>query len=124
MEETIIKHISAEEFLKIDKSGITLLDIREEYEVQIKPIYSALNIPFSELTKRLSEVDKNKPVYVICSTGDLSEEINDPEFRKSHDEETEPHLRGGPALRPDRVCDRGQVGVELRAVDEFINTHQ
>ncbi|WP_294483146.1 DsrE/DsrF/DrsH-like family protein [uncultured Ruminococcus sp.] len=77
MEETIIKHISAEEFLKIDKSGITLLDIREEYEVQIKPIDSALNIPFSELTKRFSEVDKNKPVYVICSTGDLSEEITE-----------------------------------------------
>lgn len=77
MEETIIKHISAEDFLKIDKSGITLLDIREEYEVQIKPIDSAVNIPLSELTKRLSEVDKNKPVYVICSTGDLSEEITE-----------------------------------------------
>ncbi|MBO4865313.1 MAG: DsrE/DsrF/DrsH-like family protein [Ruminococcus sp.] len=77
MEETIIKHISAEDFLKIDKSGITLLDIREEYEVQIKPIDSAVNIPFSVLTKRLSEVDKNKPVYVMCSTGDLSKEITE-----------------------------------------------
>ena len=77
MEETIIKHISAEEFLKIDKSGITLLDIREKYEVQIKPIDFAVNIPFSELTKRLSEIDKNKSVYVMCSTGDLSEEITE-----------------------------------------------
>ena len=27
-----------------------------------------MNIPFSELTKRLSEVDKSKPVYVLQET--------------------------------------------------------
>ena len=34
----------------------------------IKALDGALNIPFSELTKRLSEVDKSKPVYVLQET--------------------------------------------------------
>ena len=77
MEETIIKHISAADFAAVDKSGITVLDLREQDEVLIKKLDGALNIPFSKFTSRLSEVDKTKPVYVICSTGDLSEEVTE-----------------------------------------------
>ena len=57
------------------KSGVTIVDIRERDEVITNPVAGAVNIPFSEISKRLSELDKAKPVYVLCRTGDLSEEV-------------------------------------------------
>ena len=33
------------------------------------------NIPFSQVASRLDEISSDKPVYVICRTGDFSEEI-------------------------------------------------
>ena len=76
--ETEIKRISAEGFKEVrekEKDGITILDLREPDEVLIHPIDGAINIPFSQVASRLSEVPQDKPVYVICRTGDFSEEI-------------------------------------------------
>lgn len=73
--EDEIKEISAEEFAKLDKANITIVDLREPDEVLIHEISGALNIPFSKIGTDLKNVPKDKPVYVICRTGDLSEEI-------------------------------------------------
>lgn len=75
MEETVIKNITAEDFLALDKIGVTILDIREKDDVLISPIEGAVNIPFSEISSGLSALDKETPVYVICKTGELSEEV-------------------------------------------------
>ncbi len=77
-EETEVKNVTAEEFadiLRKNSEGINVLDLREPDEVLIHPIDGALNIPFSQVGSRLNEVKKDKPVYVICRTGDFSEEI-------------------------------------------------
>ena len=79
-EETSIKRISAEDFSELTRSGrndITVLDLREPDEVLIHPIDGAINIPFSQVASRLDEVSSDKPVYVICRTGDFSEEITE-----------------------------------------------
>ena len=75
MEETVIGNISAEDFIKLDKSGVTVLDVREKDDVLINKLEGAVNLPFSKITSGISEIDKTKPVYVICRTGDLSEEV-------------------------------------------------
>ena len=75
VEEVEVKEISAQEFADLDFSKITIVDAREPDEVLIHEIEGALNIPFSKIGTDLNKVSKDKPVYVICRTGDLSEEI-------------------------------------------------
>ena len=69
------KHITAEEFVKIDFSTVTLLDLREPDEVLVSGIEGAVNIPFSAGFGKLDEVPKNKPVIVFCRVGDWSEQV-------------------------------------------------
>ena len=79
-EETEIKNIDAGEFAGLIAGGrqdITVLDLREPDEVLIHPIEGALNIPFSQVGSRLKEVPEGNKVYVICRTGDFSEEITE-----------------------------------------------
>ena len=69
------KHITAEEFVKLDFTKITIVDLREPDEVLVKGFEGAINIPFSDFYSKLDSVPNDKPVYVICRTGDFSEEI-------------------------------------------------
>ena len=69
------KNISAEEFAALDFGTVTIVDLREPDEVLVKGFEGAINIPFSEFYSKLDEIPKDKPVYVICRTGDFSEEI-------------------------------------------------
>jgi peroxiredoxin family protein/TusA-related sulfurtransferase len=73
--ETIVKNISAEEFFELDFSKVTVLDLREADEVLVKSIEGAINLPFSKVFTEIDSVPKDKPVYVICRTGDFSYEI-------------------------------------------------
>ena len=76
-EENEIRHVSAEEFASLDFGTITILDLREPDEVLIHPIDGAINVPFSGISTGLKDVPKDKPVYVICRTGDFSEEVTE-----------------------------------------------
>jgi peroxiredoxin family protein/rhodanese-related sulfurtransferase/TusA-related sulfurtransferase len=69
------KEISAEKFVALDKSKITVLDIRENDELIVYPIAEALHVPFSAFTDKVDTIPKDKPVYVLCSTGSLSEQV-------------------------------------------------
>ena len=72
-----IKTISAEDFASLDFDTITLLDLRDANEVLFAGIEGAINIPFSEIGKKLYTLPKEKPVYVFCRTGDWSEEVTE-----------------------------------------------
>lgn len=69
------KRITAEEFAALNYSDYTLLDLREPDEVLVHGIEGAINLPFSQIGTRLSEVSKDKPVIVYCRVGDWSEEV-------------------------------------------------
>ncbi|MBO7583272.1 MAG: DsrE/DsrF/DrsH-like family protein [Treponema sp.] len=77
MEE--VKSITNVEFTKLNKSEYTILDVRDEAEIIVHPISGTVNIPFQSLLKNLSshlaQIPKDKPVVVICRTGDTSEQI-------------------------------------------------
>ncbi len=47
----------------------TLLDVREIDEWQAGRAVGAVHIPMSEVQARLSEIDLDEPVYVICRSG-------------------------------------------------------
>lgn len=62
------------EFEQIDKSNITLIDVREREDYILGTIKGALNIPLDELNKCYADIPKDKPVYVFCSKGVSSKE--------------------------------------------------
>ena len=55
---------------KLPRDGsVTLLDTRTVNEYEKGNINGFVNIPVDELRDRLDELDKTKPVYVICQSG-------------------------------------------------------
>lgn len=49
--------------------SVTLLDVRTPQEFAMGNINGFVNIPVDELRERAEELDKDKPVYVICQSG-------------------------------------------------------
>ena len=61
-------HINEIDTLPRDGS-VTLLDTRTENEYARGHVEGFINIPVDSLRERLSEIDKTKPVYVMCQSG-------------------------------------------------------
>lgn len=61
-------HLEDVDLLPRDGS-VTLLDVRTTSEYSNGHIEGFKNIPVDELRKRLDEIEKDKPVYVICQSG-------------------------------------------------------
>ncbi|MHB8840681.1 MAG: rhodanese-like domain-containing protein [Candidatus Aquicultor sp.] len=58
----------------IDAKSVQLIDVREEDEFRMGYIAGAKLIPLGQLTSRIGEIDKTKPVLVYCATGARSAE--------------------------------------------------
>lgn len=61
-------HIRDIDTLFNDKN-VTMLDVRTSEEFNSGHIDGFKNIPVDELRERLEEIEKNKPVYLICQSG-------------------------------------------------------
>ena len=70
-----VRSASAEEFVALKKNSVTVVDVREPDEILVHPVEGAINVPFSAFPKGLDEIPKDKDVYVLCRTGDFSEEV-------------------------------------------------
>ncbi|MGN0707669.1 MAG: FAD-dependent oxidoreductase, partial [Faecalibacterium sp.] len=65
-----LKQWHLEDAAKLPRDGsVTLLDTRTAGEFSHGHIDGFSNIPVDELRERLGELDKGKPVYVICQSG-------------------------------------------------------
>lgn len=53
----------------IGDDSVTLLDTRTNKEFDLGHVKGFINIPLDELRERLEEIDKEKPVYVMCQSG-------------------------------------------------------
>ena len=71
----MVKEISAQDFIKLDKSKITIVDMREEQEYSNNGFEGSLNIPVSKFWAGVDNIPKDKPVYVFCESGYFSEEM-------------------------------------------------
>ena len=66
----VLKQWHLEDADKLPRDGsVTLLDTRTATEYSRGHIEGFRNIPVDELRERLDEVEKGKPVYVICQSG-------------------------------------------------------
>ena len=57
------------------QSDALLLDVREVYEYVPRHPTGAVNIPMSELQRRVGEVPKDREVLVICEHGNRSVKV-------------------------------------------------
>lgn len=60
-----------EALLQADDS-LYLIDVREVDEYAGGHIKQAKNVPLSELGAKVDELDRSKPIYVICAAGGRS----------------------------------------------------
>lgn len=75
-EETKFENIvSNEELLKKLEANedVLVLDVREPAEYAFGHIPHAISIPFGDLENRMEELDKSKPILVVCRTGNRSD---------------------------------------------------
>lgn len=72
MRETTIEQLAS----ALDR-GATLVDVREPAEYREGHVPGARNIPRGQLTARLGEVDRNRPVHVVCASGNRSSAMTD-----------------------------------------------
>lgn len=60
-----------EALLQADDS-LNLIDVREVDEYAGGHIKQAKNVPLSEFAAKVDELDRSKPIYVICASGGRS----------------------------------------------------
>ncbi len=66
----IVKQFNYDDIPKLQKrTDVTLLDTRTVYEYRGGHADGFINIPLDDLRERLTELDKSKPVYVMCQSG-------------------------------------------------------
>jgi len=51
------------------------LDVREPWEVETAAVSGALNIPMGQVPTRLGELDKARPIIVMCHHGRRSAQV-------------------------------------------------
>ena len=67
-----MKTITIEELLQLDQNTITVLDVRPADAYIRGSVPGAVSIPLAEVEERMEELPKEKPVYVLCHTGEWS----------------------------------------------------
>ena len=66
------RQVQVSEVRDLVESGAYFVDVREENEFANGHIKGAVNIPLSQLRERMSEIPKDKPVYVHCRSAQRS----------------------------------------------------
>jgi len=67
-----VKSMDATAYLQMRNQEHTLLDVRQQGEWASGHAPTAIHIPLGELKQRMDEVSKDKPVIVICASGNRS----------------------------------------------------
>ncbi len=77
MNNATIFEISAADFLQRRQQGevMTLLDVREDWELAIASVPGVVHIPMAAVQSRLNELDRDHDVVVLCRSGRRSLEI-------------------------------------------------
>jgi len=67
-----VKSISASEYLQMRDQAHTLVDVRQPGEWQAGHAKAAVHIPLGDISARMQEIAQDKPVVVICASGNRS----------------------------------------------------
>jgi rhodanese-related sulfurtransferase len=64
--------VSRAEAQKLVDEGAQLVDVRAEHEWEMGRIEGATHLPLAELSERVGEIDKDRPVVLYCRGGNRS----------------------------------------------------
>ncbi len=72
-----IPEITAAEFLQRRARGdsLTLLDVREDWEMSVASVPGVVHIPMAQVQARLTELDRDMEIVVLCRSGRRSLEV-------------------------------------------------
>jgi len=72
-----VPEISPAEYLARRDKGdnLTLLDVREEWELKVASVPGIVHIPMGQVPARLNELDPQKEIVVLCRSGRRSWDI-------------------------------------------------
>lgn len=72
-----IPEISPTEFVARRERGesLTLLDVREDWELGVASVPNVVHIPMGQVADRLQELDRSQEVVVLCRSGRRSLEV-------------------------------------------------
>jgi len=89
-----IVEISPAEFIARRDRGekLTLLDVREEWELKVASVPGIVHIPMGEVPNRIAELDTNTEIVVLCRSGRRSLDVA--KFLQQHNFRTV-NLAGG-----------------------------
>jgi rhodanese-related sulfurtransferase len=76
-----------------ENTSHTLIDVREQSEVKQGKIKGAINIPLGQISGRLNEIPKNKPLFLYCRSGMRSKQAAKILIANGYDQVN--HLKGG-----------------------------
>lgn len=65
----VLKTFHYHEVDQLLADGATLVDVREEVEVEMGTINGSINIPLGDLRSSLGKLSMEKPIYVFCQVG-------------------------------------------------------
>ena len=69
------EHLTIEEYAEqfaADSTAHTLVDVRTANEFTGGHLPGAINVPLSEISRRTDDIPADKPVVVVCATGNRS----------------------------------------------------
>jgi rhodanese-related sulfurtransferase len=72
-----VAEITPTEFVERRSRGesLTLLDVREEWELGVASVPDVIHIPMGEVADRLGELDRSREVVVLCRSGRRSLQV-------------------------------------------------
>jgi rhodanese-related sulfurtransferase len=74
---TPVREIAIEDVEAAVAGGATLVDVREPMEYVVAHLPGAVLVPMAQVTGRIGEIDRDRPVLVVCATGNRSGAICD-----------------------------------------------
>jgi adenylyltransferase/sulfurtransferase len=72
-----IPEVTPAEFVARRDRGeaLTLLDVREPWELDVASVPGVLHIPMGDVAERIGEIDRSRQVVVLCRSGRRSLEV-------------------------------------------------
>lgn len=72
-----MSEVGLDHFAAAHADGATVIDVREPREYLAGHVPGARLIPMGQLPSRLAELDRSRPVYVVCASGNRSSAMVD-----------------------------------------------
>ena len=66
------REVSRDEAQKLVDDGAQLVDVRADHEWETGRITGATHVPLAELSERVGEIDRDRPVVLYCRGGNRS----------------------------------------------------